>query len=59
MNQERLVYLAIKDEIDQMPQQVRDHVYAAANDLKATIARHGEYGTPAVALVGAEIAAQE
>lgn len=59
MTEERLVYLAIKDEIDRMPQQDRDQIYAAANDIKATMDRYGGHGAMAVALVGAELAATE
>jgi hypothetical protein len=59
MTEERLIYLAIKDEIDSMPQQDKDQVYAAANDIKASMSRFGGHGTLAVALVGAELAATE
>jgi hypothetical protein len=59
MTEERLIYLAIKDEIDQLPQQDKDQIYAAANDIKATVDRHGGHGVMAVAFVGAEFAATE
>ena len=59
MTPERLTYLAVKDEIEKMPQQDRDQILAAANDIKATMSRYGGHGMLAVALVGAELAATE
>lgn len=59
MTPERLMYLAVKDEVEKLPEEIRTSVDAAANGLKATMSLHGDAAYMALALVAAEFAAQE
>lgn len=58
MNQEQIVLLIIKDTVSKAPPDERAKIEAAAEKLRAVVAESGAWGSVALALVGAEMAAQ-
>ncbi len=58
MTEERLVYLQVKDTVDQLPEPERSASIKAAEELRALVRSHGPVGYMALALVGAQFAAE-
>jgi hypothetical protein len=59
MSAERVQFLIIKDAISKLSEEEQAKIKACEMDLKEVIARAGDIGLMALALVGAEYASQE
>lgn len=55
---EDLILLMLEGALSRLPPEDRERVEAAKVELSEVIARHGEYGEMAIALVGARMAAK-
>lgn len=58
MTQDEIVLAIIRDTVQQMPEDERAKVTAAADELRTILALNAPWGNVALALVGAELAAQ-
>lgn len=58
MTPEEATLDAVKGIIDVMNSDTREKIYKCADVLRAIIAEYGEYGGMALALIGAEVAAE-
>jgi hypothetical protein len=58
MSEEQQTLLIVRGAIAAMPESDRNAITAAADALREQIKAHGEHGAMALALVGAEFAAQ-
>jgi len=59
MNENQQVVLMIKGVISELPTEQLAKVNNALAEIRALVQTHGDYGVMAVALIGAELAAEE
>jgi phosphatidylserine decarboxylase len=59
MNEERIQLLLIRGAIAELPEADRKGIEQAATNLREVVATHNDHGKMALALVGAELAAED
>lgn len=59
MKQEKIVLLMIRGAISEAPADDREKIKAAETEIRAVVAKYPGHAQIAVALIGAEIAAEE